>query len=30
MDIVVTMQVDQCQGDIVGDVDLDVLGEGGS
>ena len=30
MDYVVAMQVDQCQGDVVGDVDLDVVGEGGS
>ena len=30
MDDVVAMQVDQCQGDVMGDVDLDVVGEGGS
>ena len=30
MDDVVAMQVDQCQGDIMRDVDLDVVGEGGS
>ena len=30
MDDVVAVQIDQCQGDIVGDVDLDVVGEGGS
>ena len=29
MDDVVTMQVDQCQGNIMGDVDLDMVGEGG-
>ena len=30
MDDVVTMQVDQCQGNVMGDVDLDVVGKGGS
>ena len=30
MDDVVAMHVSQCQGDIMGDVDLDVVGEGGS
>ena len=30
MDDVVAMQVNQCQGYIVSDVDLDVIGEGGS
>ena len=29
MDDVVVMQVDQCQGNVMGDVDLDVVGEGG-